>query len=332
MQSRIREVEKLHMHSDRPVDVTRETAAALCMDHIEMNIPEGAEEGTLNKNLRVFRFHGGLLYIPQALSQKGKQEMAGDVLQRLLYSPHRNSIDRAVEVCPANLYEAFVQKKQVLLKLLSSPKTGIRLRKNPYAAKEIKEKEEKGEYTRSAEEAIKTIRWSSIGMYYDWEKKAYDPSVFLPFPPVIHSLVAEIKQGISGEKKKPVADPPAKKNGMHPIWEFEPNTAVINYYQQKDSIMAHVDRNEKDMSQPLISISLGCSAVFVIGRKEREDPNVLSFLLQDGDILILQHDSRYYLHGVPKIKRENIGWKIYKHLEFAPLIQNSRINISIRQA
>lgn len=34
-----------------------------------------------------------------------------------------------------------------------------------------------------------------------------------------------------------------------------PDTGIVNFYQMKDSLMAHVDRSELDNSRPLVSIS-----------------------------------------------------------------------------
>ena len=47
--------------------------------------------------------------------------------------------------------------------------------------------------------------------------------------------------------------------------EFAPEAALVNYYAVGDSLGGHSDDVEADLSKPIVSISLGCDAVFLQG-------------------------------------------------------------------
>lgn len=310
MQStRLREVEKHHMHSEALPVITSANAHQHCLKQEEFKL----NSKTLKDSVTAYYFKGGFMYIPNPLKASVKKEITEMVLTKLLYPPYRNSIDRAVSINDEDIYRAYKEKREIEIKLIENAVAKIKIREDPYAPAEEKKALPAGVVKIQAEDLIKKIRWSSIGIYYDWEKKAYDKSI-----------VAEIL-GILAGACKDISMEICKVN-------FVPETAVINYYQKKDRIMSHIDRYEEDMSKPLISFSFGCSCVFVLGKKEKADPSVDTFLLEDGDIAILIGESREYLHGVPKIFRKNTGIEDYADKEYFSLISESRINISMRQA
>ena len=52
----------------------------------------------------------------------------------------------------------------------------------------------------------------------------------------------------------------------------------MNYYGASDSLGGHTDAMEGDLSQPIVSVSLGCRAVFLLGGSTRDEPPVAFFL------------------------------------------------------
>ena len=74
----------------------------------------------------------------------------------------------------------------------------------------------------------------------------------------------------------------------------------MNYYHMDSTLSGHTDHSEKDLSRPLLSLSFGQSAIFLIGGPTKQTrPKAL--LLNSGDIVIMSGDSRLAYHGVPKI-------------------------------
>ena len=62
----------------------------------------------------------------------------------------------------------------------------------------------------------------------------------------------------------------------------------------------HQDRDEAELSAPVVSLSLGDSALFRIGGDTRLAPT-RSFKLQSGDAMTLGGASRLAFHGVDRI-------------------------------
>ena len=79
-----------------------------------------------------------------------------------------------------------------------------------------------------------------------------------------------------------------------------PEACLINFYEAKARMGLHQDRDEEDLSAPVVSISLGDSAVFRIGGTARKDPTV-SFTLKSGDAMLFGGPARLAFHGVDRI-------------------------------
>jgi len=75
---------------------------------------------------------------------------------------------------------------------------------------------------------------------------------------------------------------------------------LINFYQPKARMGLHQDRDEEDFSAPVVSISLGDSAVFRIGGTARRDPTI-SFKLASGDAMLFGGPARLAFHGIDRI-------------------------------
>lgn len=155
---------------------------------------------------------------------------------------------------------------------------------------------------------LRRVRWTTLGYQYDWTAKAYDFAARpAAFPPALAALAARLAQaaGFAG---------------------FRAEAGIVNYYQLADTLTSHVDRSELNMAAPLLSLSLGCSCVFLVGGPGRDDP-VTPLLLRSGDVAILAGPSRLAYHGVPRV----LPGTLPAGLEaFAP-IRDARININIRQ-
>jgi len=82
---------------------------------------------------------------------------------------------------------------------------------------------------------------------------------------------------------------------------FRPDCCHINRYQAGTKLGLHQDRHECDMTQPIVSISLGLECVFLLGGLERTDM-VKRMLLEHGDVVVWGGASRMRFHGVLPLK------------------------------
>ena len=78
---------------------------------------------------------------------------------------------------------------------------------------------------------------------------------------------------------------------------FEPDACLINRYTGTAHMGLHQDKDERDFSQPIVSVSLGASAVFLLGGNLRKG-KTHAIALADGDVLVWGGVARLYFHGV----------------------------------
>ncbi|WOH16649.1 hypothetical protein DCAR_0936207 [Daucus carota subsp. sativus] len=79
--------------------------------------------------------------------------------------------------------------------------------------------------------------------------------------------------------------------------EFQPEAAIVNYFGAGDMLGGHLDDMEADWSKPIVSMSLGCKAIFLLGGKSREDEPIAMFL-RSGDIVLMAGEVRECFHGI----------------------------------
>lgn len=79
-----------------------------------------------------------------------------------------------------------------------------------------------------------------------------------------------------------------------------PEACLVNYYEDKARMGLHVDSDEAAWDAPVLSISLGDTALFRIGGILRADPT-RSVRLASGDVCMLGGPSRRAFHGVDRI-------------------------------
>jgi DNA oxidative demethylase len=101
---------------------------------------------------------------------------------------------------------------------------------------------------------------------------------------------------------------------------FEPDACLINRYESGTRLSLHRDENERDLTAPIVSVSLGLPAVFLFGGKSRGDrPRRIP--LESGDVVVWGGPDRLVYHGVaPLAEGED------------PLTGRRRINLTLRKA
>lgn len=79
-----------------------------------------------------------------------------------------------------------------------------------------------------------------------------------------------------------------------------PEACLINFYESGAKMGLHQDRDEQDFAAPVVSISLGDTAVFRIGGTARKGPT-RSLRLASGDVVVLGGPARLAYHGIDRI-------------------------------
>jgi DNA oxidative demethylase len=99
-----------------------------------------------------------------------------------------------------------------------------------------------------------------------------------------------------------------------------PEACLINYYSAGARMGLHQDRDEEELSAPVVSLSLGDAALFRVGGLER-NAATRSFRLASGDAMSLAGEGRLAFHGIDRI--------IAGSSTLIP--QGGRINLTLRR-
>jgi DNA oxidative demethylase len=106
------------------------------------------------------------------------------------------------------------------------------------------------------------------------------PQTGLPWPAIPQSLLA-LWRDLTG-------------------YRADPEACLVNYYGADAKMGLHVDADEQAMDAPVLSISLGDTALFRLGGAKRSDPTA-RVRLSSGDVCVLAGAARHCFHGVDRI-------------------------------
>lgn len=102
--------------------------------------------------------------------------------------------------------------------------------------------------------------------------------------------------------------------------DFTPDACLINRYRPGTRLSLHQDKNERDFSAPIVSVSLGIPAMFLWGGLRRSDrPERVP--LFHGDVAVWGGVDRLRFHGIAPIREDT-----------HPLLGAERINFTFRCA
>jgi alkylated DNA repair protein (DNA oxidative demethylase) len=99
-----------------------------------------------------------------------------------------------------------------------------------------------------------------------------------------------------------------------------PEACLVNFYEPSAKMGLHQDRDEQDFDAPVLSLSLGDTAVFRIGGTSRGGRTV-SLKLASGDALAFGGEARLAYHGIDRILAGSSSL----------LPQLGRINLTLRR-
>lgn len=83
--------------------------------------------------------------------------------------------------------------------------------------------------------------------------------------------------------------------------DFSPDACLINRYEPGAKMSLHQDKDERDFTNPIVSVSLGLPATFQFGGLQRSDP-VRKIVLHHGDVVVWGGPSRLFYHGILALK------------------------------
>ena len=99
-----------------------------------------------------------------------------------------------------------------------------------------------------------------------------------------------------------------------------PEACLVNFYAASARMGLHQDKDEQDLSAPVVSLSLGDTGLFRVGGLKRSDPTC-SLRLASGDAVVLGGAGRLAFHGVDRILPGTSTL----------LVEGGRINLTLRR-
>lgn len=101
---------------------------------------------------------------------------------------------------------------------------------------------------------------------------------------------------------------------------FTPDACLVNRYEPGAKLSLHQDKDERDFTQPIVSVSLGLPAVFLFGGDKRTDKTTRVPVVH-GDVIVWGGPKRLRYHGVMPLKNGT-----------HPLLGGYRLNLTFRKA
>jgi DNA oxidative demethylase len=84
------------------------------------------------------------------------------------------------------------------------------------------------------------------------------------------------------------------------FYPHPPDACLINFYEQAARMGLHQDKDEEEFEAPVVSLSLGDTALFRYGGLERKDPT-RSINLRSGDAIVFGGPARLIHHGIDRL-------------------------------
>eukprot|EP01041_Mallomonas_annulata_P003219 gene3219-6364_t len=111
---------------------------------------------------------------------------------------------------------------------------------------------------------LSRLRWATLGFQYDWTNRIYNREIHIPFPDDLAAMCKDLAAAAG--------------------YTMRPEAAIVNFYPEGSTMGGHRDEVEPCQDAPIVSLSLGCPAVFLIG-----------------DVVVMGGMSRLAVHGVPRV-------------------------------
>ena len=164
---------------------------------------------------------------------------------------------------------------------------------------------------------LRKLAWATLGYHFDWSSRCYHGDRQSPMPESFLSIGSRVADALRALHV-------AQKDGTK-VNSLKVEAAIINFYKWDSyrPMGGHRDDLELTFDHPVVSISLGLDALFLLGGTTlspgssagaggNEDadasgsgclPSIVACMVQQGDVMVLSGEARLAYHGVPRILR-----------------------------
>jgi len=136
--------------------------------------------------------------------------------------------------------------------------------------------------------SFRKLSWATMGYHYDWTQRCYHEGAKSPMPTILQQLsqlFATTALWLEGSKST----------------SYTASACIVNYYSQKSLMGGHTDELELALDKPIVSISTGRPAIFLLGGKTKDETPIVPILVRPGDVMVMGGDSRLRYHGMARL-------------------------------
>ena len=240
--------------------------------------------------------HPGFVYVPQALSPSFQIQLAYLALTQYCHAPYART-NLLGDFCKTTSTDSSSSSSSS-----SSPShSNILWEQYKQGYKKAQPQQQRQQHDEEEEEEIKIdslsscytqpvlllekLSWSTLGYHYNWTDRQYTETNKSNIPLILQALGYIFAATSTASSSS-----------------FTSSAIIINYYNSKSTMGGHQDNLEYDFTKPVVSISLGLSAIFLLGQQDSKDYGpVIPILVRPGDVLIMGGSSRLCFHGIAQI-------------------------------
>jgi alkylated DNA repair protein alkB homolog 1 len=218
----------------------------------------------------------GFLFAPQALGTDIQRELAYRSVTEYCEAPHRTNID----LCHTESSHASDEFKAMW---------DLWKEDNRQVDEQNKKKKPKTlQSSLQTRRSFKKLSWATMGYHYDWTARSYDKSLKSDMPSLLSDLSTMFaRTSLLLEKR---SNP-----------SFKATASIVNFYTTKSLMGGHRDDLELALDKPIVSLSVGLPAIFLLGGKTKEDEPIVPILVRSGDVLCMGGECRLNYHGMARL-------------------------------
>lgn len=245
------------------------------------NVPDKTISDSVYKG-PIFGLKGfqGFYFFPNALDEKVQKELAYKSVSEYCERPHCTNID---QVPPKASEEENLEDRMWDLWKESDDSSSTPRKKQKRSGDAKHDHHHRPKYR-----SFKKLSWATLGYHYDWTERTYHEGLQSDMPRMLgdlSTLFARTFLALEGAERL----------------SFTPSASIVNYYSTKSNMGGHRDDLEFAMDKPIVSISMGLPAIFLLGGRTKEDKPVVPILIRKGDVLCMGGSSRLNYHAMARV-------------------------------
>jgi alkylated DNA repair protein alkB family protein 1 len=218
----------------------------------------------------------GFLYAPQSLSDSLQVSLAHSAVSQYCEAPHVTNID---SVPPKPSEE--LNTNDSMWSLWKEENGCGNAKTAPYPRKQSTS-------TRKYR-SFRKLSWATMGYHYDWTSRAYHEGAKSAMPDQLEK-VAQL-----------FAKTSLLVEGSVPPVRYAASACIVNYYNNKSIMGGHRDDLELALDKPIVSLSMGRPAVFLLGGKTKDCSPIVPILIRPGDVMVMGGDCRLNYHSMARL-------------------------------